>query len=74
MRDLNTLELRPFLWFGAEPKEPLPPLGDRIALQEATAPGQRRRSGRTLALSRRPSFTELPTMDDVVRALFGAFK
>ncbi len=69
--DPDTIELGPFLWFGGQPGEPLPPLGDRI--------GKHTKGDRTGLKAERPNirilgkgqFSTLSTMDDVSQALFG---
>jgi hypothetical protein len=67
----ETLELGPFLWFGAAPGEPLPPLGDKLALhskgnakgQKLTRPGQR--------IVKESAFERVSEMGDLVTRLFG---
>lgn len=70
--DPDTMDLGPFLWFGGQPGEPLPPLGDRV--------GKHTKGDRTGLKAERPNirilakgqFSVLATMDDVTQALFGA--
>lgn len=69
--DPGTMALGPFRWFGAEPGEPLPPLGDRIAKHsKGNAEGikTQRSNSRTL---NKGQFTVLADMEGVIRALFG---
>jgi hypothetical protein len=70
--DANTLQLGPFLWFGALPGQRLPALGERVA-RHAKADSTGTKAPRpNLRVVAKAKFTELRTMDDVVRALFGA--
>jgi hypothetical protein len=70
--DPDTMDLGPFLWFGGQPGEPLPSLGDRV--------GKHTKGDRTGLKAERPNirilakgrFSVLATMDDVTQALFGA--
>ena len=69
--DPETMDLGPFLWFGGQPGETLPPLGDRV--------GKHTKGDRTGLKAERPNirvvrkgqFSELATMDDIALALFG---
>ncbi len=69
--DPLTLELGPFRWFGGEPGQPLPPLGDKVARhtkgnkdgEKTIRPGHR--------VVRESGFTKLATVEEVVDALFG---
>ena len=69
--DPDSMDLGPFLWFGGQPGEPLPPLGDRV--------GKHTKGDRTGLKAERPNirilakgrFSVLTTMDDVTQALFG---
>jgi hypothetical protein len=68
--DPDTLRLGPFLWFGSEPNQPLPPLGDRMAKHtkgnaagvKAEKPGHR--------LIPKSSFSKLPDMHSLCGVLF----
>ncbi len=70
--DPDSMDLGPFLWFGGQPGEPLPPLGDRV--------GKHTKGNRTGLKAERPNirlvvkgkFSSLSTMDDVAKSLFGA--
>jgi len=69
--DTDTLELKHFLWFGDAPGLPLPALGDKVARHsKGDSKGHKaERPGiRNLARNR---FTELNTMAEVARRLFG---
>jgi len=67
----KTMDLGPFLWFGAAPGMPLPDLGDKVGKHtkaDSTGKKAARPNIRVLAKSQ---FAVLPDMDAVVRALFG---
>lgn len=64
--DPATVELGPFLWFGAEPGMPLPSLGERIA--KHSRGDKRDRNGHRIV--KKSSFRPLPSISDVVDALF----
>lgn len=69
--DPASMELGPFLWFGAPPGEPLPPLGDRIGRHtkaDSTGHKSERQGIRRL---RRQEFRSLPSIGDVAVCLFG---
>jgi hypothetical protein len=71
MVDPATLRLGPFFWFGGEPGEPLPPLGERMgrhAKGDATGAKAFRPGMRVLPKGR---FTRLETVEEVARKLFG---
>jgi hypothetical protein len=70
--DSGTLELGPFLWFGAPPGQPLPPLGDRIARHTKGDSTGRKAPRPNLRVVGRNQFKELPSIDDVAIELFGA--
>ena len=69
--DPGSMDLGPFLWFGGQPGEPLPPLGDRV--------GKHTKGDRTGLKAERPNirlvgkgkFSSLSTMNDVTKSLFG---
>ncbi len=69
--DPDTMDLGPLLWFGGEPGQPLPPLGERL--------GRHTKGDRTGKKAERPKirvigkgqFAALATMDDVAEVLFG---
>lgn len=67
----NSLNMKRFWWFGGNPGEPLPPLGDRVAKRVTwTAEGVRpvREKHRVLSGS---AFRRIETLDGVLEALFG---
>lgn len=64
--DPVTLDLGPFLWFGAPPGNPLPPLGDRIGRHTRGAKNERPNI-RVLA---RGSFATIESMDGLIDKLF----
>ena len=68
--DGDTLELGPFWWFGAPPKQPLPALGDQIARQPRGDSTGKKAERPLLRVVRKSKFRQLQTMDDVVRELF----
>jgi hypothetical protein len=69
--DPETVELGPYLWFGAEPGQPPLSLGDRVARHskgDRTGKKAPRPNIRVLPIAR---FQKLETIDMVVDALFG---
>jgi hypothetical protein len=67
----NGLNMKRFWWFGAGPKEPLPPLGDRISKRiRRTKEGVRplRKKHRIVNGSK---FRPIGTLDEVLETLFG---
>jgi hypothetical protein len=69
--DPETMELGPFLWFGGEPGQSLPPLGDRVAKH---AKGNRdgvKAERPNIRLLRRHEMVILGTIHDVAKSLFG---
>jgi hypothetical protein len=71
MVDPTTYALGPFYWFGGAPGQPLPDLGDRVALHtKADASGAKaaRPNQRRLA---KGQFGRLDDIDAVIAALFG---
>jgi hypothetical protein len=68
----DTLELRPFFWFGGAPGDPLPPLDDYEIPMRAThnKDGERplRKNHRLIPGNQ---FQRLETLDKVLEALFG---
>ncbi len=69
--DPDSMELGPFLWFGGQPGEPLPPLGDRLGKHtkgDSTGLKAARPNIRLLGKGR---FSALSTMNEVAQALFG---
>lgn len=65
--DEVTLELGPFLWFGAEPDRRLPDLGERIGRHTRGSKGYRKNIRQVC----RSAFTRLTSIDDLAQALFG---
>ena len=69
--DPESMELGPFLWFGGQPGETLPLLGDRV--------GRHTKGDRTGTKAERPSirilrkgqFVSLATIENISQALFG---
>jgi hypothetical protein len=68
--DQDTLQLGPYLWFGAAPGNRLPPLGDKVARHSKADSSGHKAERPNLRIVRRRCFTELKTMDEVVGALF----
>jgi hypothetical protein len=69
--DPSTMELGPFLWFGADPGQPVSPLGDRLARHTRADHTGMKGLRPNLRVIRRSSFRELSTIDEVAGALFG---
>jgi hypothetical protein len=69
--DPSTLELGPFLWFGAEPGHPVSQLGDRLARHTRADRSGTKGFRPNLRVIKKSSFQELSTIDKVARALFG---
>jgi hypothetical protein len=68
--DPSLLNLGPFLWFGAEPGQALPDLGTHIA-RHTRGDKAERPALRVLHKSR---FSSIDSMDELIRALFGALE
>jgi hypothetical protein len=69
--DRETLALGPYLWFGGEPGNKLPDLGDRVAKHsKANSRGEKLPRPGLRELPRK-SFVDLKSMDDVIGHLFG---
>ena len=69
--DPLTLELGPFLWFGAAPGEPLPPLGERIARHSKGNASGVKGERPALRLVRRSTFESLDSIELLSERLFG---
>lgn len=69
--DRDTLQLGPFLWFGAAPGHRLPLLGEKVARHSKADSNGLKAERPNLRVVRRRCFRVLETMDDVVSALFG---
>ena len=72
--DANTMELGPYLWLGASPGQPLPPLGDRVARHTKADRAGIKAQRPNLRVVGKSSFTPLRDMDAVVEELFGPFQ
>jgi hypothetical protein len=71
MFDQETLELGPFLWFGAMPGKKLPALGDKVARHSKGDSLGRKAERPNHRLLKRSSFARLDTTEAVALALFG---
>jgi hypothetical protein len=69
--DPSTMELGPFLWFGAEPGRPVSSLGDRLARHTRADHTGTKGFRPNLRVIKKSSFRELSTIDQVARVLFG---
>ena len=70
----ENLEFKSFLWFGGEPGAPLPSI-EKMAIakhSKGTSEGKKNLRLNHREVKRR-DFTELKSLDDVLRKLFGAF-
>lgn len=70
--DPLSMQLGPYLWFGGEPGQPLPPLGERVGRHTRGDSTGRKAERQNIRIITRGQFVSLATMDDVVRALFGS--
>lgn len=70
--DPDTMELGPYLWFGGEPGEPLPPLGDRVAKHTKGDRTGHKAERPNMRVVNKGRFSKLSTIDELVEALFGA--
>ena len=66
-----TMELGPFLWFGGQPGEPLPSLGDRVGKHNKGDRTGLKAARPNIRLVRKGKFSAPSTIDDVAQALFG---
>ena len=71
--DPETMELGPFLWFGGDPGQPLPPLGDRIGRHTKGDRTGTKAERPNIRLLRRSCFTTLRTIGEVADRLFGDY-
>ena len=69
--DPDSMELAPFLWFGGQPGEPLPPLGDRVGKHTKGDSTGLKAARPNIRLLRKGRFSALSTMNEVAQALFG---
>lgn len=69
--DKQTMDVGPFLWFGAEPGKPLPPLGDVVARHTKADSSGHKAERPNLRVVNRARFRELADMGALVRELFG---
>ena len=69
--DPSTMDLGPFLWFGAQPGHPAPSLGDRLARHTRADRTGTKGFRPNLRVINKSSFQELSTIDQVAQALFG---
>jgi hypothetical protein len=69
--DPETMELGPFLWFGAEPGQPLPLLGERIAKHSRANSGGIKGERANIRLLRRTQFKSVESMDALIQELLG---
>jgi hypothetical protein len=70
--DPVSMALGPFLWFGGDPGEPLPPLGDRIGKHTKGNSTGIKTARPNIRVIRKGEFSVLSTIGDVAVALFGA--
>jgi hypothetical protein len=70
--DPSTMELRPFLWFGAKPGCPIPPLGDELARHTRADHTGTKGLRPNLRVIKKNRFRKLSTINEVARELFGA--
>lgn len=70
--DRDSMDLGPFLWFGGQPGEPLPPLGDRVGKHSKGDSKGNKAERPNIRMIGKGKFLALSTMDEVAQALFGA--
>ena len=69
--DADRMELGPYLWFGAAPRQPIPALGDKISRHsKADSNGYKAERPNHRVVKKR-LFEELATIDAVAEHLFG---
>ena len=69
--DPLTLELGPFLWFGAAPGEPLPPLGQKVGRHTKGNSDGVKAERSSVRLIPRSQFLRLDTIGELADRLFG---
>jgi len=69
--DPDSMDLGPFLWFGGQPGESLPPLGDRIGKHSKGDRSGNKAERPNIRMIGKGQFSALSTMDDVAQSLFG---
>jgi hypothetical protein len=70
----ENLEFKSFLWFGGEPGEPLPCIKEMAIAKHSKGTSEGKKNLRLNHREvKRRDFTELESLDDVLRKLFGAF-
>lgn len=69
--DPDTLELGPFLWFGGEPGQALPDLGDKIALHKRRNKEGNRPERPRIREVNKGRFAKLESVEALAEALFG---
>ena len=72
--DPDTLELGPFLWFGAAPGAPLPPLGERVARHTKGDKTGFKSARPGLRLVAQREFRRLESIEAVAAALFNPIR
>lgn len=65
------MDLGPYLWFGGEPGQPLPQLGDRVSKHTKANRDGYKAERPNMREVRKSQFKVLQTMEDVAVALFG---
>ena len=73
MIDPQTFMLGPFYWFGGEPGQPLPELGDRVARHTRGERGEKKLRP-AMRVLRRTGFRRLESLSELGNALFGLGK
>lgn len=70
--DSDTMELGPFLWFGGEPGQSLPSLGDKVARHTKGDRTGRKADRPNIRVLSKGKFEPMKSIDDVAVALFGS--
>ena len=69
--DADTLNLGPYLWFGADPGLPLPPLGKMISRHSRADSNGYKGEPSNRRVLKTARFKKLPTIETIAEHLFG---
>ena len=71
MFDKADMTLGPFLWFGGEPGDGLPALGNQVARDTRRSADRGRNDRPAIRVLKKKDFAEIKTIPDLIIALFG---